>query len=287
MSEEIFEIKPGFGGISVNVRALLRRFGKKDPHDPVTVVAQRFLQLFVDHGVTVTQIPRLIPNISLDKLKSTDALLPALTSDVLESAAALFGVSLSWLEGVDDCIYEPLFCYKQPHLFFEELAALKMPSSGFAVRALTATKVLDARNDWTQQLALVLVEKAKDLGSDEIPRYRIFGEEWDWSHPPSRLQLKAMARLFFTIYHRPVPVHLVKPEKLQAIIDGNCVPHDILQGCLLTNPSLEDFALASGEIAQAKETDELPAVLDYIRNNGLDELAQISCRSHDTQLVPP
>lgn len=278
MDEDILEIKPGFGGVALNVRALLRRFGKKNPHDPVTVVDKRFLQLFIDHGITVTQIPRLIPNISLDKLQSTDALLTALTINVLESAAALFGVRLSWLEGVDDIIYEPLYCYKQPHLFFEQLAALKMPSNGFAVRALTATKVLDAQNDRPQKLALILVEKVQDLGSKEIARYRVFEDEWDWAHMPCRLQLKAMARLYFKLFERPVSLHQVKPETLQAIIDGKYVPHDILPRCLLTNPSLEDFALSSDESVKYKEADELPAVLDYIRNHELDKLAQFAYR---------
>jgi len=276
MDDDIIEIKPGFGGVALNVRALVRQFGKKDKIDPLAVVAQRFLQLFQDHGVAISQIPRLIPQMTLDKLRSTGALLPWLTPDVLESTAALWGVRLSWLEGVDDRVYEPMFCYKQPDLFFENLATLKLPENGFAVRALSSTKKLNGRNDCWQPLALVLVEKVQDLGSDEINRYRVYGDGWDWSHLPCRLQLKAIARLFSETYRRPVPLHQVKPAELQSIIDGRCVPHSALQGCLLTNPSLEDFALSSRESVKHKEADELPAVLNYIRINELEKLTQLT-----------
>lgn len=275
MGDDIFEIKPGIGPFKLNVRALLRRLGEKGKNDPVAVVAQRFLQLFQDHGVAITQIPRLIPQLTLEKLRSTESLLPALTSDVLECAATIFGVKLSWLEGVDDRIYETLYCYKQPHVFFENFANLNLLEYGFAVRALSTTKALDGRNDRTQQLALVLVEKVQDLGSEEITRYRVYGDAWDWSHPPCRIQLKAMARLIFQVSHRPVPLHQVKQDLLQAIIDGKSVPHTALQGCLLTNPSLEDFALSRGESAKSKEANELPQVLDYIRNHELENVAQM------------
>jgi hypothetical protein len=280
MGDDIIEIKPGFGGVALDVRALFRQFGKKDNHGPVTVVAQRFLQLFQDHGVAISQIPRMIPQLTLDKLRSSEALLPSLTPDVLESAATLFGVRLSWLEGVDDRIYESYYCYKQPSLLFEDLATLSLPTNGFAMRTLSSTKKLDCRSGRRQILALVLVEKVQNLGEEEILRYRIYDNEWGWSHPPCRVQLKAMARLFFQIHKRPVPLHQVNPETLQAIIDGKCVPHIALQGCLLTNPSLEDFALSSGESVKYKEADELPAVLDYIRKYELDKLAQLAYQKH-------
>lgn len=271
MGDDIFEIKPTVGPFTLNVRALMRRLGKKGQSDPVAVVAQRFLQLFLDHGIAITQIPRLIPQLSLENLRSTESLLPALSSNVLESAVTMFGVRLSWLDGVDDRIYETLYCYKQPHLFLEYFTTLNIPANGFAVRALAATKALDGRNDRTQQLALVLVEKVQDFGSEEITRYRVYGDAWDWSHPPCRIQLKAMVRLIFQTSHRPVPIHQVKPAILQAIIEGKCVPHAALQGCLLTSPSLEDFALSREESVQAKETDELPAVLDYICKHELSQ----------------
>lgn len=275
MADDIIEFKPGIGPFKLNVNALGRRLFKRGQNDPVAVVVQRFLQLFLDHGIAISQIPRLVPQLSLEKLRSIDSLLPALTPDVLESVAVLFGIRVSWLENVDEDIYETLTCYKQPEVFFKDLTTITLPDNGFAVRALFITKTLNSRKDQAQPLALVLVDKIKDIGNEEIFRYRIYGDTWDWSHPPCRIQLKAMARIIFQFTQKPVPLHQVKPEELQAIIDGKCVPHSALQGCLLTNPSLEDFALSSQESAQSKEADELPEVIDYIRNHQLENAAQL------------
>jgi len=279
MADDIIEFKPGFGPFKLNVNALGRRFSKLGQEDPVALVAKRFLQLFKDHGVVISQIPRLMPHLSLDKLRSIDSLIPALLPDVLESAAIFFGVRLAWLEGVDDQIYEPLNCYKNPGVFFDNLSSLTVPTIGFAVRAISTTKKLDRRKDQEQLLALVLVEKIKDLCSEEIHRYRVYCDTWDWSHPPCRIQLKAMARITYQLTQRPVPLHQAKPEELQAIVTGKYVPHTALQGCLLTSPSLEDFALSRGESAQSQEADELPEVLDYIRHNQLEKVAREKCRN--------
>jgi hypothetical protein len=68
MPDDILEIKPGLYGFRLNIRALIRRFTRQAKKDPVAVVAQRFLQLFQDHGVPIAQIPRLVPQVTLDKL---------------------------------------------------------------------------------------------------------------------------------------------------------------------------------------------------------------------------
>ena len=47
MSDDIIEIKPGIGPFKLNVVALVRRLSGKGKKDPVTVVAERFLQLSI------------------------------------------------------------------------------------------------------------------------------------------------------------------------------------------------------------------------------------------------
>ena len=58
----------------------------------VQIVAHRFKQLFIDHGVELSQIPRIFPNVTLDDLKSDEALLCRLNPRLLDKAASLFGV---------------------------------------------------------------------------------------------------------------------------------------------------------------------------------------------------
>jgi hypothetical protein len=72
-----------------------------------------------------------------------------------------------------------------------------------------------------------------------------------------------------------VPLYEVSSKILTEIRDGKRVPRAALQGCLLPDPCLEDFALSEGESAVAKETDELPDVLDYIREHRLDDALKI------------
>ena len=57
----------------------------------VQIVAHRFKQLFIDHGVELSQIPRIFPNVTLDDLKSDEALLRRLNPGLLDKAASLFG----------------------------------------------------------------------------------------------------------------------------------------------------------------------------------------------------
>jgi len=273
MGEDIVEFKPGFGPVKVNVIALWRRLFAQSKDDPVAQVALRFLKLFQWHGVAITQIPRLIPQISLEKLKSTELLLPVLTTEVIEQAATLFGIRRAWLEGADSRMYNTFACYKQPRAFFEELASVAVPANRFAVRALCAKKALDYRQRGRQPLAIVLVERILDLDEQEITRYRICGDAWDWTHPPCRIELKAIARQVFLEQRCPVPLHYVEPAMLEKVLEGTWVPHDTLKGCLLTEPSLEDYALSAAESVKAKETAELPEVLSYIEHHKLDALS--------------
>jgi len=269
-------LKLEIGPITLDVDALMRWLLAKGKNDPMALVALRFLQLFKSHGVAISQIPRLIPQLTLENLRSTESLLPVLSCDVLESAATLFGVRRVWLEGVDDRIYPPSTCYSDPQGFFNDVASLKMPANGFGLRALTSSKSLDCRNVRKQPIALVLVEKIQDLGSEEIVRYRPYGDSWDWSYQTSRIQLKAMVRVMCQIYQKPVPLYQINVNNLQAIIDGKHVPHAALQGCLLTNPSLEDFSLSNKESAVSREAFELQKVVDYIRKHDLDTFARVS-----------
>lgn len=183
--------------VSLNVNKLWQRIAGKTKTNPVDVVAQRFLQAFFDHGVEAAQIPRLLPLVKLDDLKSEEALLAVLTPDVLDQTAQLFGIRSQWLEGVDDEIYECRDCYKQPELFFEHFATLHPGSEdllAFPVRALSTAKNLDCTDSGEQLLALVLVEQVARLGDEPVYRYHVYRDVWDWSYAPARIQLKAMVR---------------------------------------------------------------------------------------------
>jgi hypothetical protein len=273
--EDIVEIKPSFGPFTFNLRALWRRLINKPEIDHVSIVAKRFIKIFEEHGVTTSQIPRLIPEITLDKLQSSTTLLPALTSDVLEKTANLFKIRRAWLEGLGNQIYDCLWCYKDPERFFQELATLKIERLNYSIMAFCCTQTLDKNNKLRQPIVIVFAEKLTDLDGEEIYRYRIFDDGWHWDYWKCRIQLKAMARVVYQVLHVCIPLYLLESETLFEIESGHHVPRAWLKSHRrLHDISLEDFGLSPDESAVSAESEELPHVLEYIKAHKLEKIAR-------------
>lgn len=257
------------------MKRLFQRIANKSKFHPLNIVAQRFVQVFNDHGVQSSQIPRLMPQIKLDDLQSEVSVLAILTTELLDHTAKFFGISLKWLEGASDKIYEYQACYKQPEVFFELFSAIQgrkwVDGIGIPFRVLTTSKKLDRSSQNYQPIVPVLVEKIAHLVDEPIYRYIIFNDGFDWSHAPARIQLKAMARIAYLRGGTAPPLLVVKPEILERILEGKMVPHNYLQGNLVSDPSLEDFAM-SADYPTSKEVEELPDVLEYIEERNLNEL---------------
>jgi len=118
MSDTSFKAEIGVGPVKLSVTAPVRSLTRfmtagKAAQGPA-LVAKRFIQLFDDHGVLLTQIPHFLPQVGLDALSSTEKLLPALTSPILDRTAKLFGVQREWLDGVSENIYRCRHCHKTP-----------------------------------------------------------------------------------------------------------------------------------------------------------------------------
>lgn len=262
--DPVIIVKPSLYGVGLNFNALWRQLRGRNDGDFIT--ARRFLQVFEDHGVQRTQIPRFLPEMTLAQL-DPKSLLEVMSGELLARTAELFAVRREWLEGVDDRIYPHRFCCQKLSSFFEDLSSIALDSYSFPVRALYSRKPTEEQE---QPLALILAERVGEIGDEAILRYRVYADAWDWSYFDSRIQLKAMARVVHQKLGKPVPLYEVSSKVLTEIRDGKRVPRTALRGCLLTNPSLEDFGLSEEESAVAKETDELPAVLNYIRTYQLD-----------------
>mgnify|MGYP000350742486 CR=1 FL=1 len=266
MSDEIIQLKPNFYGLGLDLKAAWKRISRSNREpSPTHEVAERFLQIFLDHGIAVTQIPRLLPSISFGSLISPDTLIAALNPGVLDEVARLFGIRSAWLEGVDGRIYETGFCYKSPQTLLDVLDSYQAEFSSLPVKALTSAERLDCKSPKHQNLLLVRPEKITELGEESIERFHIYGDLWDWSYRPCRLQLKAMARLIYQRFHKPIPIIRVDHEVLLEIGEGKRVPSAFVRNRILTEPSLEDFGLSAEESAVAQETDEFPEVMAYIQ----------------------
>jgi hypothetical protein len=155
----------------------------------------------------------------------------------------------------------------------KDLAATRTKGVFNPIRALFSTKTLDMNGPREQPVALLLLEKAADLADEEVFRYRIYSDEWDWGYWKCRIQLKAMARLVDKELSLRIPLYRADTKTLEEIREGNRIPSVSLLRRPVNDLSLDDFALGPGEHACAKESTELPSVLDYIKNTGLEAIA--------------
>jgi len=270
MSKEIFQLKPSIYGIGIDLRALYARWnmlrgGAPSDGGEVATVASRFLRMFAEHGVPPASIPRLLQNLRYEHLRDEHSLLSALTPEILDHAANLFGVRVAWLTGTDDVIYELDYSYKSPSRLCEKLSQLKRDTYNLPLRAITTSKHLDRHASHVQRLELVAVEPAATIDETIIYRFHPFADGWEWRYEECRIQLKAMVRAL----GRPVPLYQVTEADVDLAHRGEIFYRSALRGALVTEPSLEDYAMTTAENVHAKEVDEMHRVRIYMRNHGL------------------
>jgi hypothetical protein len=256
VANDIVQIKPTIYGVGIDLIAMWRKL-RRSGLVGTTSVAARFISLFDAHGVVVAQIPRLIPGIGLHQLTSPEALLPALTGEVMERACELFGVRREWLEGVDSRMYPLRFSYKNPRQFFDELRSLRNPVRCMPVRALTTRKFLDAKSAHSQRVELVLVEEVATFDDFIVERYAPLSDGRDWCYKDHRIEIKAIVRA----YGGTVPLYECSREEIDAVYQGSIVPRRLMSGCLISEPSLEDYCMSRQQNVHAKELDELDEVV--------------------------
>jgi hypothetical protein len=278
MENDLIEVKPGIGGVSLNLIELWRRLFRRPSPTKAELVTLRFLQLFNDHGIATAQIPRWLPAISLAELDQPQKLLAVLTPAVLEQAAHIFSIQRTWLEGVAKEIYETNSCYSSPQEFFTLLQRLNAEHKVFQICAFTSVKALNWHDDREQALTLIIAEKISTVSSSEdildLERYHIFSDAWNWGYAKTRIQLKGMVRVVDQIIGQRVPLFPASIAEVEAIQRGWIIPRKLLMRSRLTDPSLEDYTSSLDEHKQAKETDELPYVMKYITERRLEEMAR-------------
>lgn len=248
-----------------------RLAGREGTGQP-SVVSQRFIDVFRLHGVAVSQIPRLLPQIKLSDLQPPERVLDAVTPELLDQVATLFGVRTSWLEGIDDQIYEFLGSEKRPKVILEHINAVLADETSLQhhpLRILATTKKLDRHGKDFQHLAPVVMEKIAELGEESIYRYSIYREGFFWKDQSSRIELKTLARIVFKKLGITVPLYEISERDMNKLLEGQLVPGFLRNVYHQSTPSLEDYALSTSESVIARETDELEDVLRYIEENGL------------------
>jgi hypothetical protein len=226
-------------------------------------LVQRLLSLCEGHEVSLNQIPRIIPGLGYTDTLSKEALLRAMTPELVDQFANTFGVTHEWMDGTSKELYQRLFCYESPRVLFDFLDEHSETLSEYFPLRLLATKGAFDRERSSHELALVAVHEKEITPEFTFQWFTIFGDSWIWSHPKARLRLKALARaLWLSTDQVSIPIIETSYQKVKAVREGKLIPFDILHGKgTRLDRRLEDYALTASESQIARETDEVEAVL--------------------------
>jgi hypothetical protein len=243
-------------------------FKARTDNSSVNVIPVRFFELFRAHGIEPSQIPRVFPKLTLKDLVNPESLINQLTPELIDEIAKLFNVRSEWLEGVDDTIYDFSSYYKEPKDFLEFFSQKYDDSYSAPLRLLTCVDELNYQSESVQPVLLIFLEKIAQIGEENIYRFHL-DSEWNWAHPPCRLQLKAITKIVFKRYGKTVPIFKTNRENFELVANLNTFPRSFISGSLSTDPSLEDYVLTPSFSAVAKESEELPLIDEYIKTHQL------------------
>jgi len=189
------------------------------------LVANRFISIFEMHGVQVSEIPEIegFQSISLYDLNATDRLLQKLTPDFLKMTAEFFGVRIEWLRSGEPDLYQHKHWYKNNTQFFEDLKDIDFDKVYDPFEIITIHDQFDIHSNEYQPFILILKKHVAEINDRAI--YKFYVEsEWDWHHPPCRLQAKAIATKYYQLTHRMIPIYKVDKDTFKRISHGYITP---------------------------------------------------------------
>lgn len=161
--------------------------GKSAPES----IADRFLQLFENHGVHHNQIPRFFDHgLSLTDVKDDESLLLKLDEEILNAACDLFAVRREWLDGADNQIYPLHDFYKHPEEFIKFALSIKQSSQ----TRLGGVLVVAYSKCHEEDALLILEETVGFVGDKPIYRYHICFN-WIFKYWKARAYLTACIAL--------------------------------------------------------------------------------------------
>ena len=146
-------------------------FSRSRSESPEKSIAARFVKLFKVHGVHRNQIPRFFDHgLTAAQVQNDDALLQALTEEMLTDASELFAVRREWLDGASSQIYQHNHFYKRPERFAEFIDKLLMRSSYVGGQLFVEQNTSTRRDIYS---LLVLEEQVGSIGEKTICRYHL------------------------------------------------------------------------------------------------------------------
>lgn len=246
----------------------------------------RVRQIFQEHGVAPGHLSRFCQvqsapfNIELTDFHTNASLLAWLDEEKIQWIAKTFLIRREWIDGEDDEIHEEFHFDKQPDRFFSTVCDHlpvgnwdNVPAGPEAYFLRLGQGEKWERSDRQEILFLLAVPLARFSNERIVYKYVCDFSGYPWNYERTNIQLRAWARLLFL--HQPMvsvfgcDMSEENATKLQSntVFLRNIIHEGHALGRLDWHP--EDYGLSISESPQAKETEALPAVLNFLRKHNL------------------
>lgn len=199
----------------LDIAASIFRFAHKQ-RNPVRQQASRVLKVLEAHGISRTQINRVIPNhLRLPALKwsNADELKAELTQEHLDWIQDFFALEPAWLDGLADEANLKILSYKDPRRLHEWFLANKTHHGAHSYR-LHFVSSLDSAYDETSEgdFALVLEHFMDANEHENLSRFYHLTPGAHFTHSPCVLHLAQVLAIAY--YHGAMMSRrLLKPRE--------------------------------------------------------------------------
>lgn len=264
-----------------------------DPN--VLELVRRVRQVLSAHGLEPGHMARFLElrkapfSITLADLKNDTAFLHWLDETKIDWIAHTFLVRREWIDGEDERIHEEFQFDKQPERFFSTVSQHVDPLIWDEVHDNPIAYFLrrGIGKDWDrkggQDVFFVLaVPLARFSNERTIFKYLTDQAAYPWRYGRTNIQLRAWARLLDInkrIYCSTDEISLEVASK----VEGNAIfLRDMIENHRVRcrdDWHIEDYGLYRSESAQAKGTEQLPDVIEFLKKHNLPW--------EETRLGPP
>ena len=241
---------------------------------PVFGLADRFIEVFVSHGVHINEIPRCFPDdieITHADLSSQEKIIAMLSREVIDWVCRTFGIRRDWLEADDDYKYSTEDYYKNMRSLIKLLRDLKAQHfHGIRVIAYKNVDELDSSSERNQHVMLLIVVPAINFEDKTVHRYIPIRTFWNWGYWRTRYEFKAITRVCYKELSIPFDGYDLDLETMTQLAEGSVFPKTIIDQTSGGFTWFPDDYTEKASVSQcAKETYETNAIIDYIREQSL------------------
>jgi hypothetical protein len=255
-------------------------------HKDVTLMAERWLSVFDNHGIKRTQIGKLLERQSLSahQFSTVETTLTVLSDELLDDACRLFYVDRGWLEGDRVKPYQPLDLDNRRGGLLAAMQGMKRRDCAPELLGFRSGKK-GLEEQPNQQVGFMLRVGWLELHNREVAAYfPIWPSFPEWSNEKYRWRAKRILLMARTLGFQFFGYQLRSTE-IEALTEGSTFPEPILSKSNHHAWHPDDFIYAPEESPQAKESDDLRAFYDSHRKTPFMTLLQ-ELRRHGTEATP-